>query len=259
MRLFKLFVAIITVIIAFAGLLMCAPVGVLAFGMTGGIAEQVNDMIGGTLASFFGSAANTLYIVFGVLAGISLLLLIFGIRFCNKKPTRFTAVVLWFFYTAVAIGGLYFGFPSDWIFLGVAIGAGFLSILIVLTLATVKLGEQQATEKTKKEKKEKKEKAEKKPKEEKEKPEEKPQEAAPAPAPQPAPAPRPSAPISDAGRIAVTTESPNFAAKIIRDNLKFETVIVGSDVVVATGQENAQKIADELQKNGIKVSKMRKV
>jgi len=260
MRVFKLIVAILTVILAFAGFALAVAVALLAFNVSP-IAAEVTKIIGSQLdgvtkpiTDLIGTSVNPLYIVFGAVAFFSLILLILGIRFCNKKPTRFTGFILWIFYTAAAVGLLYLGYPTtDWIYLGAAIFAGVMSFLIVFVLATVKLrGGKTKEDKEPKEKKEKKEKE----KKQKDEPQEK---AAPAPAAQPAPAPAAAPQPQAVERVAVTTESPNFAAKIIRDNLRYETIVSGDDVIVSTSSSNAQQIADELSKNGIKVSRMRKV
>jgi len=261
MRGFKLIVAILTVILALAGIALAVAVALFAFDVAP-IAAEVDKIIGTSLAEItgpitdlIGTSVEPLYIVFGAIALFSLILLILGIRFCSKKPTRFTGFILWILYTAAAVGFLILGLPNtDWIFLGAAIFAGVMSFLIVFVLATCKLRGGKAKEgKEEKEGKEPKQKKEKKQKDTLQ------EQAAPAPAPAPAPASAPASPPPATERVAVTTEAPNFAAKIIRDNLRYETVVSGEDVIVATSSSNAQQIADELSKNGIKVSRMRKV
>jgi len=242
MRGFKLIVAIITIILAFAGVALAAAVGILAFA-TGSLADQVNDIIGKIINDLFGSGQNTLIILFAAIAVVSVILLILGIRFCSRKPTRFTAVVLFILYMAAAGGLLYLSYTnSDWIYYAVSAFFAVMCLLIIIYLATIRIGTlQEKTQKVKKEKQSKQEQVAEQPR-------------------QTAPQPQPVAqPASTDGRVAVTTDSPNFAAKIIRENLKYETIVSGADVFVTTGSQNAQRIADELQKNGVKVSRMRRV
>jgi len=261
MRGIKLITAILTLIVAVAGIALSAATGILAFGMTGGIADQINDIIGGTLSDIFGDGANTLMILFCAFAGVSVLLLILGIRFCSRKLTRFTGFILWNIYMAITVGLLYLGFPKiNWIYLGAAIFTGVMSILIAFYFATMKVG--QVQDKPKREKKQK------QPKQEQSQPEpQPPQEQQPAPQPQPQPqqqAPQqtpaqPATPSPATEKIAVTVDSPNLASKVIAENLGYATSMQGSDVIVGTGTESAQKIADLLHRNGIKVAKMRRV
>ena len=60
-------------------------------------------------------------------------------------------------------------------------------------------------------------------------------------------------------KISISTPTPNYAAKVIEENLKFQAYLCGAMVVVNTPSGNAQMIADELLEEGIQILRMQRV
>ena len=60
-------------------------------------------------------------------------------------------------------------------------------------------------------------------------------------------------------KISISTPTPNYAAKLIEENLNFQAYLCGSMVIVNTPSSNAQQIADELLAGGIEILQMQRV
>ena len=241
MRGLKLTIAIITIILASVGLLVALFVGLLAFGFLGDNMPSYGYWANGWLDNHDGQVLELM--IYSLLFGLtlSILFLILGIMFCSRNRTKGVALTLLVFYILGVAVGIINSLRGDLIYIAACVLCGVMIILLIVYLANS--GGRQPRQREVRE-----------PRQERQPKQQAQQPRYDTPPPQPR-----RDEIQLAERIAVTTESPNFAAKIINENLRFQATVSGGDVIVNTRAENAQRIADELQRNGIKVLRMRRI